>query len=799
MQDWLEKNRVEKMPASTRVINRQFADNGVFAVCSELAEAVPSLAEICLSVKGLQFKKSWDIWAQTPRNYSHPDFKVRKPEEGLVVLGGLVHSTECTEVEVLVGTNTFLSKHVETLSSKIEGVSVEFEKVVQLAAQAHHAERICFKVFANTMKQRVTYFLRVFPPEVSAKVAERLDDIFRRTTAKILGWTEAEVAEAASQAVLHPEDGGHGASSTAELAPLLHLASWLSTTHEHSSKSSEIFAVIPLAEFFEAGEFSQKMQNLYLQVRKINDSLPDSFENFVKQILATKSFMKRTKSGKKVIWQRALAKGMREVKIEKWKKSASDEQRERVQEMKGNWIFQEPPVSRGFSRKTWLIAMRFRYGLSVEPVFSPRTPSSFCVSQRSSAEKTGKNFGCCATPLDSKGRHAVTCHIGGKTIIRHDAVVRGLAELLKPFVISCATEVYIHELEKVCAETGKWTEAKLDLDVVTRNGRFLLDVSVFHPFQKVSNGKMKHVQLSEREKKKFERYPTHKNGQRVTDAALVPIILNTFGAIGDKATEFLYAVAGAEAKRICDEISLLSVFLSADMILQSHAPSNLSNLLLQNSQHHMQPAEQQLEVERTVSEENGFLRPDLRGEVKGDKVQCTACACVMKNAFFTASLWHWNRHVQRKHTNHVQPEQEKDCGENQASPSADHGAASEQRDVRQLADKKQSAPRCSAGKSRAVTKVLHLPAVQPPVQTALQQQDVPVASQSTKGKRASAREPKQGSVVSPQVRTPPSPNHSSSELQAGKRTKQISTNPAHVKKSVKRSKTFPVENASNVK
>ena len=50
---------------------------------------------------------------------------MRKPEEGLVVLGGLVHSTECTEVEVLVGTNTFLSKHVESLSSKNEGVAAE--------------------------------------------------------------------------------------------------------------------------------------------------------------------------------------------------------------------------------------------------------------------------------------------------------------------------------------------------------------------------------------------------------------------------------------------------------------------------------------------------------------------------------------------------------------------------------------------------------------------------------------------------------------------------------------------------
>ena len=164
--------------------------------------------------------------------------------------------------------------------------------------------------------------------------------------------------------------------------------------------------------------------------------------------------------------------------------------------------------------------------------------------------------------------------------------------------------------------------------------------------------------------------------------------------------------------------------------------------------------------------------------------------------FFAAFLWHWNRHVKRAYMNPMQPE---DCGENQAPPSADQGAASELKDVRQSADKKQSAPRCSTKKSRAVTKVLHLPAVQPPVQTALQQQDVPVASQSAKGKRASAREPKQGSVVSPQVRTPPSPNHSSSELQAGKRTKQISANPAHVKKSVKRSKTFPVENASNIK
>ena len=182
--------------------------------------------------------------------------------------------------------------------------------------------------------------------------------------------------------------------------------------------------------------------------------------------------------------------------------------------------------------------------------------------------------------------------------------------------------MYVHELEQVCPETGQWTEAKLDLDVVTREGRYLLDVSVFHAFQKGAKGKLRHVCTSEREKRKYERYPTQKDGQRITDAVLVPIILNTYGAVGEKAIEFLYAVAGAKAKGIVDEISLLAVLLSADMILQSHAPSNLSNLTSlpspakQAAEPDEQPAvrEQEEEVEK---DEAGFLRSELRGEVRG--------------------------------------------------------------------------------------------------------------------------------------------------------------------------------------
>ena len=295
--------------------------------------------------------------------------------------------------------------------------------------------------------------------------------------------------------------------------------------------------------------------------------------------------------------------------------------------------------------------MRFRYGLSIEPVFLPRKPSTVCVSQRSWGEKRNENLGCCAAKLDAKGRHAVMCPVGGKTIRRHDTIVHRLAELLKKFVISCSTEVYIFELEQVCPETGEWTEAKLDLEVVTREGRYLLDVSVLHPFQNGRKGVQRHVKLSEREKRKYERYPTHKDGQRVIDATLVPIILNTFGAVGEKATEFLFAVAGSEANRIIDEISLLAVYLSAEMILSSHAPSNLANLLpiVQADGQKEKPddAEQPQaarEEDETEKDERGFLRPELRGETEGNKVECLGC-----KRLTTAARWNWNRHVELKH------------------------------------------------------------------------------------------------------------------------------------------------------
>ena len=104
----------------------------------------------------------------------------------------------------------------------------------------------------------------------------------------------------------------------------------------------------------------------------------------------------------------------------------------------------------------------------------------------------------------------------------------------------------------------------------------------------------------------------HRDGQRVTDAALIPVILNTYGAIGEKAVEFLHAVAGKEAKRIIDEISMLAVLLSADMILMSHAPSNLPNLFRQSPPLHPNHLKSQRRNERVggmIDEPSEFGAP----------------------------------------------------------------------------------------------------------------------------------------------------------------------------------------------
>ena len=80
--------------------------------------------------------------------------------------------------------------------------------------------------------------------------------------------------------------------------------------------------MIPLELFFTESSFSQRMQKLYLEVKDTNVGLPDSLEIFAKQVLAKHSFQKKVKGGgKRTQWNKALTNGIREAKLENWKKN----------------------------------------------------------------------------------------------------------------------------------------------------------------------------------------------------------------------------------------------------------------------------------------------------------------------------------------------------------------------------------------------------------------------------------------------------------------------------------------------
>ena len=79
---------------------------------------------------------------------------------------------------------------------------------------------------------------------------------------------------------------------------------------------------------------------------------------------------------------------------------------------------------------------------------------------------------------------------------------------------------------------------------------------------------------------------------------------------------------------------------------------------------------QEEEVEK---DEAGFLRPELRGEVRGNQVECLGCSTEGEKIFRCGILWNWNRHVQLKHKNVAQPAAR--AGTSKSKPASISGAS----------------------------------------------------------------------------------------------------------------------------
>ena len=94
---------------------------------------------------------------------------------------------------------------------------------------------------------------------------------------------------------------------------------------------------------------------------------------------------------------------------------------------------------------------------------------------------------------------------------------------------------------------------------------------IFHPLG--PNGRHAgRYTLAKNESEKYERYPTHQDGRRLTNAIVVPIVVNTFGAVGKVAREF-FGTLGHGAKQLTGLVSVMGALGSAEKFLLHHSPA----------------------------------------------------------------------------------------------------------------------------------------------------------------------------------------------------------------------------------
>ena len=82
--------------------------NGTYGVVPELAAQLPALASTCMAVKGLTYKSTWEAWAPFAVTLDGGDawtFDVKKPEEGLILVGGELGPIDAS---LFIGSENFI-------------------------------------------------------------------------------------------------------------------------------------------------------------------------------------------------------------------------------------------------------------------------------------------------------------------------------------------------------------------------------------------------------------------------------------------------------------------------------------------------------------------------------------------------------------------------------------------------------------------------------------------------------------------------------------------------------------------
>ena len=178
----------------------------MFGAVPELVNGLPELAAVCVGTKGLEYKPQWEGYSSAVKEGIRPDFTVHPPEAGMVLVGGGVGPLEPS---VVLGADSYMREHLNNKVKEIQALVKTMLTVKSVAAGAFHAERLLFRVFVKTVRQRVVFLARVFPPELARPALEQVDATYRQAIKEVLGLSDAEEKHIAKQAELPFEAGGH--------------------------------------------------------------------------------------------------------------------------------------------------------------------------------------------------------------------------------------------------------------------------------------------------------------------------------------------------------------------------------------------------------------------------------------------------------------------------------------------------------------------------------------------------------------------------------------------------------------
>ena len=103
-----------------------------------------------MAERGLTYKATWEAWAPRPLTLHSGEtwtFDVKKPEEGLILVGGELGPIDAS---IVIGSDNFVRTKPLKKAEKICSYLLTLVSVALVAAKAYHAERLAFKVLKDT-------------------------------------------------------------------------------------------------------------------------------------------------------------------------------------------------------------------------------------------------------------------------------------------------------------------------------------------------------------------------------------------------------------------------------------------------------------------------------------------------------------------------------------------------------------------------------------------------------------------------------------------------------------------------